>query len=197
MSIAIVNANTNHGACAIRAPVNGISGLCELLLDTELTAQQHHYVDAIAKHAGFLSSLVNHGEESEFDHLHNAVHNPDINTLWEMLGNNESLMLRVLSRYKAVLKEDREFLLSKGEFLNKRELGKQIELMKSSASYSGYPDFAAYLAGLECAINNCAQTPNDRIIRELIGMIDEIIAFEPKLSMTQRGATETQADKPF
>ena len=168
--------------CAIRAPVNGIVGLCDLLLETELTAQQHHYVDSIAKHAGFLSSMVNHGDESEFNHLQNAVHNPDLNALWEMLGNSESLMLRVLARYKAVLKEDREYLITKGALLNKKELTKQIELMKGSATYSGYPDFAAYLAGLECAINNCAQVPNERIIRELVEMIDDIVAFEPKLS---------------
>jgi len=57
---------------------------------------------------------VNHGDESEFSHSHNTIHTPDLNALWEMLGNSESLMLRVLARDKAVLKEDREYLLTKG-----------------------------------------------------------------------------------
>jgi signal transduction histidine kinase len=185
VSTVMFNTSSSPSACAIRNPINGILGLCELLLETDLTAQQHHYVDSIAKHADFLFSIANNNHEGEFAHQTKPVHNPDLTALWEMLGNSESLMLRVLARYKAVLREDREYLLNKGNLLNKKELSKQIELMKGSASYSGYPDFAAYLAGLECAINNSKSThiPNEKIIRELVEMIDNIIAFEPRLSL--------------
>lgn len=43
----------------IRTPMNGIIGMCDLLVDTELTAQQHHYVKTISRSSSSLLSIIN------------------------------------------------------------------------------------------------------------------------------------------
>lgn len=103
------------------------------------------------------------------------LHKPNLGILFDMLGDDCSLIQRVLKRYKAVLTEQREFLEVKGQLLNKKEFSKYIEMMKGGAAYSGYNNFAAYLAGLESGINNGSVSPNAQIVNELIAIIDRVI----------------------
>ena len=107
--------------------------------------------------------------------LKGQLHKPNLGILSDMLGDDKSLIQRVLKRYKVVLTEQREFLRQKGPLLNKKEFGKYIEMMKGGAAYSGYNNFAAYLAGLESGINNGSLSPNVQIVNELISIIDGVI----------------------
>ena len=107
--------------------------------------------------------------------LKGQLHKPNLGILSDMLGDDKSLIQRVLKRYKVVLTEQREFLQQKGPLLNKKEFGKYIEMMKGGAAYSGYNNFAAYLAGLESGINNGSLSPNVQIVNELISTIDGVI----------------------
>ncbi|HEX4880402.1 MAG TPA: response regulator, partial [Limnobacter sp.] len=43
----------------IRTPMNGIIGMCDLLAETTLSAQQHHYVKTVGRSANNLLSIIN------------------------------------------------------------------------------------------------------------------------------------------
>ena len=43
----------------IRTPMNGIIGMCDLLSETDLTVQQHHYTKTITRSANNLLSIIN------------------------------------------------------------------------------------------------------------------------------------------
>lgn len=107
--------------------------------------------------------------------LKGQLHKPNLGILSDMLGDDNSLIQRVLKRYKAVLAEQRTFLQQKGQLLNKKEFSKYIEMMKGGAAYSGFSNFAAYLAGLESGVNNGSVSPNAQIVNELISIIDRVL----------------------
>jgi signal transduction histidine kinase len=49
-------ANVSH---EFRTPLNGVIGMTDLMLDTELTAEQHEYLDIVKDSASTLLSLIN------------------------------------------------------------------------------------------------------------------------------------------
>lgn len=108
-------------------------------------------------------------------------HKPNLTVLSEMMDHNETLIRRIVMRYKTTLKAELSFLNQKGSFLNKKELAIQLHRMKGEASSSGYIEFAAYLAGIESGIRNGSLQINNTLIKTLIEHIEEVIDCEARL----------------
>lgn len=100
---------------------------------------------------------------------------PNLQILADMLGDDKSLIHRVLKRYRLVLTEQLDFLQARGALLNKKEFSKYVEIMKGSAAYSGYTNFAAHLAALESSINNSSVVPSQQVVNELIRVIESML----------------------
>jgi signal transduction histidine kinase/DNA-binding response OmpR family regulator len=114
-------------------------------------------------------------EDATPQDLRDQLHKPNLGILSDMFGKDLSLIQSVLKHYRGELTEQREFLQLKGRLLNKKEFGKYVEMMKGCAAYSGYNNFAAYLAGLEYGIYNGSVPTDMQIVNELISIIDRVI----------------------